>query len=321
MKEEQGERMPVALQSLPPLSRAEAVHWCRELPVLRYSLKQYLPSRQAPVVQAQDSLVEAALLINHRKVMTFLTRDMGMPMATRPGIAAAGSASAMTRQMKQLVRKLGWRPVRFTKPIQSACNIERGYSAKAFPGMFFICWAQESAYDEDWLKSSYRWLGPVIAHEYVHLWQAEVSGEYGLRKWHPAVWGKEGVLWLDEGVAELVREKFLDAYGYAKPERMEVLRWKARASGSRLRDLREERKNLSYVAYDLAHFAARVLAVRHGEDVVFGYWRKQGEGLSWRRAFEESFGLPVEQFEDEIGEMLGLGDARPSKETSKGKKL
>lgn len=311
---------PQALTGLPPLSKGSAVHWCRELPGLRYVLARYLPSRKAPVVRAGNTLAATALQLNYAQVSKFMARDMGMPIATRPGLAAADAEADMKRQVKVLVRELGWAPIKFTKPIRRACDRDSGYSAKAFPGMFFICWAKDRDYGAAWLRDSRRWLGPVIAHEYVHLWQAEIAGEYGLRKRHPVIWAGKSAAWLDEGAAELVREKYAAAKGYYQPETFQDLRRKALRTGLKLSQLRPLNVAFEPEAYDLALFAVRVLEARHGQAGVFEYWRKQGRGLSWQAAFQESFGMPVDEFEKELQAMLATVEAKPGKELSKRKK-
>ncbi|MEW2911179.1 hypothetical protein [Leisingera sp. JC11] len=316
----QGDRLPGRLGRLPGLSQRSAVHWCRELATLRPQLARHMPNDQRPVIHAQQGMARTALMVNYRKVRNFFHNSLKMPMASRPGIAAGEDRSSLALQTRYMLEDLGLPPIDFSAVIDEVCSIEGGYAGRAFPGLFILCWEKVEKYDAEWLEASYRWLGPVLAHEYMHLWQAEVSGEFGMLKPNQANWSLAHPLWLVEGAAEMVQEEY--AFEVLDEPRASLGELRREAKGSS-RSLQEMR--LSEVAFDadnypLAHFAVRLLAEEHSRAAVFEYWHKLGQGMGWRQAFASSFAMPVEAFEEVVERRLQapLGNGR-GKEAGKGK--
>ena len=159
-----------------------------------------------------------------------------------------------------------------------------------------------------------------IAHEYFHVLQGQLVTEFsrlqdGEIAWHNDT-SARGPFWLVEGSASYAdyaytptragREVFFDRYmPYSD------LTWFHLAGSATSGDL-EEMGNLQGFlcafpgpyAYALSFAASVFLAEQAGEDSYVKYWRLVGERPTWQQAFEEAFGVGVNDFYRAFDEWL-----------------
>lgn len=294
---------PAHFATLPTLTEQTAVIWCRELPDLDQALVQHMPAERPVVIHVRSRRARQTLADIDVRVRQFFEEQLSLRLAVPPGIVAGSDPDDLNLLARRALRDLGYGRRRFLGLTREMCGDGGAYSARAVPGMFLICWEAQN-FGARWAKRTRHWLEPLYAHEYMHLWQAEASGEFALTKWHPTEWGHDDPLWLSEGVAELIAERYAAHELGQEVLSTEQLRRKARKEDISLTDLRKPERSFHPEEYVLAQYAARVLVEEHGLEVVLGYWRGLGSGLAWQAAFQQSFGTDILTFENRITAQL-----------------
>ncbi|WP_152615668.1 hypothetical protein [Leisingera sp. ANG-M1] len=291
------------LAELPPLSRKTAMHWCRELPALQPGLGKHLPSAAPVLLLADAPNVEKGVQRAYDQTRRFMDKEYGIVLAGNIAIAAAGSTRTVQGYVRRLLAELT--PLKYNPDasIAAHCDTTFGVAGAAYLRFMYICWDNPHQADKAWLKRAKHWLGSMMAHEYMHLVQAELSGARA-EGWNSgAVRRRMGPHWLVEGGAELVAARFRKKVLRHRSPGLEELREGAQGSRKSLKGMRVHKAVGTEADYDLAHYAVHVLTRISGEDALFGFWRRLGTGESWEQAFQQSFGLDMAEFEAQVTEL------------------
>ena len=133
----------------------------------------------------------------------------------------------------------------------------------------------------------------TIAHELFHVYQIELMGL-------PARDG--GPVWLMEGIADFSIYKALDAVGVVDYD-MERSSGRGLVSAAKRVDKPLEElktyadwRQAAGNAYAYSLLAAELLVSYKGEEALLRYYQLLQPGTTWEEAFEEAFGMPVEEF-------------------------
>ncbi|MCB4458370.1 peptidoglycan-binding domain-containing protein [Leisingera sp. McT4-56] len=299
------------LKELPELSRETAIHWCRELPAIRAELAAKRPSSGEVKLRANSERAEIEVRQAYDSVRKFLLQEFGLVLAGNIGIAAADDwkvLQGLARRVKADISAGGSSP---DAKIRTRCGNGDAYSAAAYQDWIFICWSRPKGAERDLLDSDRNWLWAVVAHEYVHIAQAELSGARSVLKGPDAKRRLMGPLWMIEGTAQVLEAHYSETVLRVRRPFLSYLGIRARKSERDLRELRRSDRSMPQEEYDLSHFAVRILAEARGNGTLFNFWRNLGNGLPWEQAFFESFGVELGDYEAKVMELLKRpGDAQ-----------
>ena len=154
---------------------------------------------------------------------------------------------------------------------------------------------------EGWTTPLSWHLQMVAAHEYVHTWQYQLSGNAP-----PA-----GPTWLIEGAAQLIAVRSVISAGMLSGDEAQSMM--TRPSGAlvpALQDLEDPQSfNIVNAPYDLVCAAADLLTAESGTAGLKRYWMDVGRGTAWQDAFERTFGVTPATFYErfEHSPIRGLG--------------
>lgn len=124
----------------------------------------------------------------------------------------------------------------------------------------------------------------AVAHEYVHALQDELSG------------GALGPRWMVEGGAVHFEYLYDHAVGWrAIQDALSTLE-SARGIRESLEDIETDIVATDFEKYALGHLATRHLITLAGEEALWDFYRQRVSTSSWESAFEEAFGLSVQEF-------------------------
>ena len=122
----------------------------------------------------------------------------------------------------------------------------------------------------------------VIAHEYVHALQDQISA------------GNFGPEWMAEGMAAYFEENFDEVYEERIVSTLNVATW----SQDSLRDM--EIRSYKGFNYPVASLAIHQLVLFAGEESLFDFYSALKNSASWQADFEDSFGIAVDDFYDQF---------------------
>ncbi|MEW2911180.1 hypothetical protein [Leisingera sp. JC11] len=291
------------LAALPPLAPKTAIHWCRELPALKNGLERHMPSAAPVRILADTPNVEKGIRQAYGKVLRFMDREYGIVLAGHIGIAAAGSTKDVQGYVRRLLRDMSSARFNPDASIAAHCNKPFGVAGAAYLKFMYICWDNPHQADGAWLKRSRKWLGMMMAHEYMHLVQAELGGARAEGFNGGSLRARMGPAWLVEGSAEVVAARFgkralrLRAPGLAELHEMSL------ESKKSLNGMRAHKTVRTGGDYDFAHYAVHILTRISGEEALFTFWRRLGAGQNWDQAFEGAFGIRMGEFEAQVMEL------------------
>ena len=168
---------------------------------------------------------------------------------------------------------------------------------------------------------NFDFLRHYIAHEYFHVLQGQLATGFarlqnGEIAWHNE-WSSIAPKWLVEGSAEYAdhaytltrtgRRSFEDRTSSYK----DIEFFQNEGHSIRLTDYGVVDLStlgcipyLDYLLYPLGFLAFSQLAERAGEDAYVNYWKIAGERPTWEQAFEEAFGIPLNDFYGAFDEWL-----------------
>lgn len=296
------------LARLTKLNRKTAIHWCRELPALAPGLAAYRPSEKKPVIHTESRAAEQAVLRNYASVRKFFSSRYGITLAGNIGIAAAGNPWTVDQYAEWIIRELPAEKVRLGNSIERSCS-GKPFHGAAFPEWLYVCWDTRKAPTAKWMQRSRIWLGHVLAHEYMHIIQAELSGGRTAARDGRQYLRLMGPAWLVEGAAQVVAARYMETVTGRRPRSLEKLRLDISETPRSLSGLAGRESLASAHAYSTSHFAARLLAERIGERSLFEYWRQVGAGRKPESAFLASFGITQKAFERQFHSLVADGKA------------
>ena len=162
--------------------------------------------------------------------------------------------------------------------------------------MLRICFGSEINLTRDWLSENADRYYELLAHEIFHGLQYQITGNDR----EMAVIGSRSVIgpeWLVEGAAEFMARRA--TYGTDIPLDSELDYLYERASGSTqtLDRLEVQFQHSSFEDYTISDLAASLLAIKFGTEALIGFWKEAGTGADWESAFEASFGLSLEDYQ------------------------
>jgi hypothetical protein len=143
-------------------------------------------------------------------------------------------------------------------------------------------------------------LSVTMVHEMVHNVQREFSYDK-VARWvrkSDTVRPRMGPAWMVEGTAQVVEYAYMaERYGRLVPG-LRMMRQLAGGSDLTLQEIRLSGKVREAAAYDVSAYAVAMLVERYGEETLFRYWRAVGETDNWYTAFEQTYGMTVQSFEE-----------------------
>jgi hypothetical protein len=288
--------------ALPEFSARAAVGWCREIGLGVPDAAALMPSSRPPelfIGPAVHPDLASHLMVAFRDAEDFLYRRYGVQVASQVKILAATEPEAWHRQVDKAgtMRLQGWADVRARA--RRDCETEFGLGASASRDGLSFC-GTTLALSEPALADLYRMvLSVTMAHEIVHNVQREFSYDK-VPRWvrNPdGVRPRMGPAWMVEGSAQVIEQAFMeDSFGRLMPG-LHVMRQQAAASDLTLRQIRLAGEVRTAEAYDVSAYAVAMLVERYGEETLFRYWRAVGETDNWFIAFEQIFGMTVQDFE------------------------
>ncbi|MCF6432218.1 hypothetical protein [Leisingera sp. MMG026] len=291
------------LAGLPALTQKTAIHWCRELPALKSGLEKHLPSAAQVRVLADSPNAEKGVRQAYKRTLRFMDREYGIVLAGNIGIAAAGNTKTVQTYVRRLLSQMSSARFNPDASIAAHCNKPFGVAGAAYLKFMYICWDNPHQADKAWLKRSRKWLGAMMAHEYMHLVQAELGGGRAEGFNGAAVRRRMGPSWLVEGSAELVAARFGKKALRLRAPGLSELQDASLKSTQNLKAMRAPRTVRTEGDYDFSHFAVHILTRIHGEDALFGFWRQLSTGKSWDQAFQDTFGTGLSAFEAQVMEL------------------
>lgn len=287
------------LSDLLPITEPRAVHWCRELPWRASpALEPFLPSAAPPLVEVQTGpdarRIAGALRKDLEQVQAFVAvRAAGLRGAARVAMVGGTDPVWLIRALQRADRNLSVGRVDHAGTVRQNCGFGDGFGGTTVANLMILCWPSDTT--EARITST---LLPLVAHEYTHVLQAELSGVLtgnNRRADGSRVLGPD---WLVEGSAEALMFDFMEGRaGWTAPSFFQM-QSPARASRLGLADLRPYGTVADDETYHIAHFAAHLLVARHGHRAMFDYWRRLGQGEDWETAFRATFGIGLSEYED-----------------------
>lgn len=291
------------LAQLPALTQKTAIHWCRELPALRSGLDRHMPSAAPVLLLADSPNAEKGIRQAFDRVLWFMEREYGVVLAGNIGIAAAGNTKTVQGYVRRLLSQMSDATFNADASIAAHCKNPFGVAGAAYLKFMYICWDNPHQADKAWLKRSRKWLGGMMAHEYMHLVQAELGGARSEGFNATAVRARMGPSWLVEGSAEAVAARFGRKALRLRAPGLSELRDMSLKSEKSLRGMRAHNTVRSEGDYDLSHYAVHILTRISGEEALFTFWRQLSTGQSWDQAFQGAFGIGLGEFEAQVMEL------------------
>jgi hypothetical protein len=144
---------------------------------------------------------------------------------------------------------------------------------------------------DGWTRA-YPWLlSRATAHEYVHIWTAEVAGEFAR-----ADSSAYGPGWLVEGVAEFLSRRIVLEAGLAPPDELQTFtNTLLRLSDATLEEL-ESLPLPNPEDYATAELAVDRLMTSRPLAALQSFYSQVGSGASWPVAFAQAFGISPSEF-------------------------
>lgn len=166
-------------------------------------------------------------------------------------------------------------------------------------------------------KESNTYVGNIeaaVTHEYFHSVQRMLDGG-----------GNKSPAWIDEGTADFVEivlkggptakvqfcgkqgsDHFQNTYGHFRISQL-ANTWTIDDLTEIYAQLDLNTGNLGHLqVYCMGSLAAQLLIGSYGFDAVIGYYKKVGQGTTWTKAFHNQFGLPVNEFYQDLHAYLKL---------------
>lgn len=288
---------------LPRMSEKSAVSWCREIGALGAQTRQFMPGAAAPIIIGPGGQQTAILQNAFREVESFFRSFYNITPASRADVAGGASGKELAQFAVQLQRKRGRSYGRMSEYVSRMCETpSRRYGGQAYRNQLLICWPVSKSYDSSWYRGVYPIVSAIMAHEYMHHVQRELtndkisSGSYSSRR-------KMGPAWMVEGAAEVAENNWrVTKLGVKRKSLVEM---QAYASENRkpLGGMHSYGTVKDAKQYRVAFLAVYLLAERSGEQAVLNYWRYIGQGKSWEAAFKAAFGLSLNSFTNQFERM------------------
>ncbi|SMX39183.1 peptidoglycan-binding domain-containing protein [Maliponia aquimaris] len=288
--------------TLPPFSERAAVGWCREIGLRSPEAAALMPSAREPELFIGADVhpeISGHVMTAFHEAEEFLYRRYGVQVASQVKIILATDVESWHALVTKAgtMRLQGWADIRARA--RRDCDTEFGMGASASRDGLSFC-GPTLALREPALGELYRMvLSVTMTHELVHNVQRELSYDK-VARWvtNPdRVRPRMGPAWMVEGSAQVIEQVFMeDRFGTLQPG-LYRMRQQAAASELTLEQIRQAGEVRSAEAYDVSAYAVAMLVERYGEETLFRYWRSVGETDNWYTAFQQVYGMSVQDFE------------------------
>lgn len=288
--------------ALPRFDARSSVGWCREIGLSTPEAAPLMPSATPPQIfvgpdvhpEIADHVMTAFL-----EAEAFLYRRYGVQVASQVKIIVATNAESWQRLVQEAgtMELQAWADVRARA--RRDCETEFGLGASASRDGLSFC-GTTLALRTPALGELYRMvLSVTMTHEVVHNVQRELSFDK-VPRWvndPDSVRPRMGPAWMVEGSAQVIEQAFMEEkFGRFVPG-LHAMRTLAAGSDLTLRQIRLAGEVREAAAYDVSAYGVAMLVERYGEETLFRFWRVVGQTDNWFTAFEQVYGMRVEEFE------------------------
>jgi peptidoglycan hydrolase-like protein with peptidoglycan-binding domain len=292
-----------ALEVLPGLSARAALGWCREIARLYPAAKGMMPSTEGPQIwtpEGFDPMMRLELQIAFDDVARYFEQRFGVVLASRVQLVAAHDAESLRQILRAAASHEEVDAAAIRRTSERNCRKSTRVGASMFRHHMVFCWSEEfeagnAARFEDFRIKLRR----IMAHEFTHHLQRELSYDK-VPQWvrqGQRVRRRMGPAWMVEGGAQVIEYLYIhDVHDRYLP-RTRWLRLGAERSGLALDGIRRKGEVRQSSAYDASFYAVHLLTERFGEETLVSYWRRLGETDRWETAFEDVFGIAMQDFE------------------------
>jgi len=202
------------------------------------------------------------------RVTDYLFPRYGISLAGPVGIVGSGNSQAITPLIETTADRLDVH-YRVHARAQNRCGRAQGILGEAYRNMTWICWGRGSGPETGSVASRF-----VIAHEYMHLVQSDLSGNSRGRKVRKL--RDNGPAWLVEGHATWAAADYLAKQGQISRPNLETMRRWAADQTMQLSQLDSGIAMRSSRSYDVGQVAVAALAARSGPQATFDFFRRIG---------------------------------------------
>lgn len=286
------------LKDLRPLSRDNAIVWCREIGLLDEQQAQYWPIKTEPKFEFLFSnFLSGGQQIEIQNAITFAFRyfnNYNIRLAGTIKIIASPNEAELAEQLA-LNSRYRMRLTTARRIIRDQCR-GQDLSGLNTPGLIVLCFGP----DFDW-KQSYVNLRGLVTHEISHEIQRQVAGYTSLAIANNEVLvARMGPRWLVEGSAIALELKALLPYVDVNEHITMFRQERDNYSGEKLKKLNFQSATSKQHFGDYAALAGQMLANRkEGHAGYFTYWKLLAR-MDWEDAFTKTFGLTPEDFYKEF---------------------
>ncbi|KHQ53137.1 His-Xaa-Ser repeat protein HxsA [Mameliella alba] len=292
-----------ALEVLPGLSARAALGWCREIARLYPEARGPMPSSEGPQIwtpEGFDPMMRLELQIAFDEVARYFEERFGVALASRVQLVAANDPESLGRILRAAAshQEVGAAEVRRTA--ERNCRKSSRIGASMYRHHMVFCWREEFEAGNTARFEDFRvWLRRVMAHEFTHHLQRELAYDK-VPQWvrrGQSVRPRMGPAWMVEGGAQVIEYRYIHDIHDSSLPRTKWLRLGASRSGLTLDGIRRKGEVREPNAYSTSFYAVHLLTERFGEETLVNYWRRLGETDRWETAFEDVFGIAMQDFE------------------------
>ena len=299
--------------TFPGLSQKSAFRWCRQLGALQPGLATFWPSAAARGWGDRLYVDEAGVQGTIKKLMMvsaltqaeeYFRESHQIELAATFDVLGAENASDLNRLIREWGARRNFRSTGLPQIADDRCgdDFSLGIAMRYLIALSRHPSDTEHPLGWSWWEQHLESI-KLIAHEFAHMVQYDLSADYPLRRIGNDRQRVIGPKWMTEGTAEYFAQVieadrvdedlpgmfwlYLGAYGFDDP----------------LRDLRDTRPWPNEAHYDVGHFAVRILADIYGPEPLLEYWINVGKTQSCDQAFRDTFGMDRADFERDFEAM------------------
>lgn len=268
---------------------------CRRLGLIQTDLQQFWPSMEngQPEVVFSDAIrprFKGRVLTSIKRAHAGMKQTFRVDLAGRDVILVADNQ----KDLKRLISKHAQVPLAgLSSGVAEACASSRGVSGRVYPGLFYMCVADDAALVAEIDQA---WMDFFVGHEMVHLMQFQLGGavlsERGVKKQllH------EGPVWLGEGSAQAYGNQFALQTPDWDYRIVNYRRLKNTFPDLAALEKRDALASRKLDVYRAGTVGAIDLIDLYGYPAIGQFYDYLGHGVGWTEAFEVAFGLPPETF-------------------------
>lgn len=249
----------------------------------------------------QEALIRSAFT----QVTNFFREKYHVQTIGRVDLVGGEDPRLLGKYVVQLMHDRNQNSYGVARDIRDVCGNSRILAGVAYRNQIVVCWettegtiyATQGRVNAKWFDRMNRLLPRMMAHEYMHHLQSELSEEKTAPQRHRGQRQIAGPSWLSEGTAEFFEYRFGALGAHFDVFNSGQLRREANESDRSLRKMRSRGTVKSNENYALSHYASYLLARKYGTEALFQYWEELGKGKSWEQAFVGVFHMELSEYE------------------------